>query len=152
VVGRIVGFGLVVFLVIRLALLWRDHPIDFNHADIALLAASFVLTLAAVVVPGFVWIWILRWLGVAAPLGWVALYSRAPLGKYLPGGVWQYAGRAALLNVRSVRLSTATLSLAIEFVAGAIAAGIVGAAVLEPWPLLAVAVVVAVVTLGRRRL
>jgi uncharacterized membrane protein YbhN (UPF0104 family) len=152
VAGRIVGFGLVVFLVIRLAVLWRDHPIDFGHADIALLAASFVFTLAAVVLPGVVWIWILRWLGVEAPLRWVVLYFRAQMGKYLPGGVWQYAGRAALLNVRNVRLSTATLSLAIEFVAGAVAAGIVGAAVLEPWPLVAVGIAVAVVILGRRRL
>lgn len=148
--GRLVGFGLIAFLLVRLGLLWRAHPLDIGRSQPGLLVAGFACTTAAVVAPAFVWILILHGLAVEAPRAWIWLYFRAQLGKYLPGGVWQYAGRAALLRVRGVPLSSATLSLVVEFVAGSAAAGLIGLVVFEPWSIAALVPVGGAVAVGRR--
>ena len=58
----------------------------------------------------------------------VAAYYAGGLGKYLPGGAWQYVGRAGLLVRRGVPVGAASASLVLEALASAAAAGAARAA------------------------
>jgi glycosyltransferase 2 family protein len=151
--GWLLAIGLIAALALRLAALWNDARIDPGQADLSVLALAFAASALSLATPGFVWVRILRGLGVGAPWSWANLYFRAQLGKYLPGGVWQYAGRAALARVRGVPLWPASLSLLIELAAGTAAAAAVGVAALYPEtaaPLAATAVAVALVWTRKR--
>jgi uncharacterized membrane protein YbhN (UPF0104 family) len=131
--GWALGVTLLAVLVARLWSLWSKHPVDLGEAHLGLLALGVLATAVAVPIPGLIWVQLLRWLGVPAPWSWISLYLRAQLGKYLPGGVWQYAGRAALARFYGAPLWPAGASLAIEIVTATTAAAFVGLAALYPW-------------------
>jgi hypothetical protein len=80
---------------------------------------------------GLVWPYILRRLGTDAPFSWVALFFKSQLGKYLPGSVWQYAGRVALTKGRGVTVQRVLVSVIAELTLSAVAAGLVGLLVLR---------------------
>jgi uncharacterized membrane protein YbhN (UPF0104 family) len=144
--SRLLAAGLVVYLVVRLWQLWGRHPIDFHTADVGLFVLSIVVSAAAVLGFALVWPLILRRLGVDARVGWIGLWFKSALGKYIPGSVWQYAGRVTLARARGVPVQTGLASLAIEVVASVAAAAVVSALAL-PWEI-AVAVWGALVILG----
>jgi uncharacterized membrane protein YbhN (UPF0104 family) len=120
---------------------------------VPLLVVALVATALSVVLPGVLWVQILRWLGFPAPWRWLRLYLQAQLGKYVPGGVWQYAGRAALAQLRGAPLRLTTLSLGVELAAGSAVGAAVGVAALYPVPggLAVLGVVVAACALRFRR-
>jgi hypothetical protein len=84
----------------------------------------------------------------------VRVFLQSQLGKYVPGSVWQYAGRVGLARARGVGARLTMISLGVEVGASATAAGIVGLFVLRlaiAVPLaLALALLVAATWLGRR--
>jgi glycosyltransferase 2 family protein len=133
VIGWLAGAGVLAFLVVRLGSLWSEHSADVARGDAALLAAAVATIAVAVIAAGLVWVQTLRWLGIDASWGWIALYLRAQPAKYLPGGVWHYAGRVGLARVRGAPVGILSLSLAIELWAGAAVAGLVGLGALYPW-------------------
>ena len=49
---------------------------------------------------------ILRRLGASARLSLVAVFLQAQLGKYVPGAIWQYAGRGALAKMHGVPMGS----------------------------------------------
>lgn len=125
---RLAALALLVYLGVRLWQLWSRDPVDFARADAGLASLSVVVAAAAVAGFGFVWIWILRQLGaLRASAGWIGLFFQGQLGKYLPGSVWQYAGRVALVHRRGVPVRTGLSSIVVEVVASAVAAGVVAA-------------------------
>ena len=128
--SRLLAAGLVVYLAVRLWQLWDRHPIDFHTADAGGFALCVVTAAAAVTGFGLVWPVILRRLGVNARPSWVGLWFKSQLGKYLPGSVWQYAGRVTLGRSRGVPVQTGLVSIAVEVVASLIAAAVVAALVL----------------------
>ena len=128
--SRLLAAGLVAYLAVRLWQLWDRHPIDFHTADAGGFALCVVTAAAAVTGFGLVWPVILRRLGVNARPGWVGLWFKSQLGKYLPGSVWQYAGRVTLGRSRGVPVQTGLASIAVEVVASLIAAAVVAALVL----------------------
>jgi uncharacterized membrane protein YbhN (UPF0104 family) len=130
-VSRLLAAGLVVYLAVRLWQLWDRHPIDFHTADAGLFALSAVTAAAAVTAFGLVWPLILRRLGIASRPGWVGIWFKSQLGKYLPGSVWQYAGRVTLGRSRGVPVQTGLASIAVEVVASLIA-GVLAAALALP--------------------
>jgi uncharacterized membrane protein YbhN (UPF0104 family) len=152
-VGRVVAAGLLVYLGARLWQLWNRQPVDFARADGGLFASAVAASVAAVVAYGLVWTAILRVLGVrAASPAWIGPFFQSQLAKYLPGSVWQYAGRVALVRERGVRLQDGVASVVVEILASAAAAGFV-AALLLPWAATVAVWVVAaasVAALGRR--
>jgi uncharacterized membrane protein YbhN (UPF0104 family) len=147
----VLGLTLLALLVARLWSLWSEHPVDLGEADPGLLTLAILATAAPVPIPGLIWVRLLRWLGVPAPWSWTNLYLRAQLGKYLPGGVWQYAGRAALARFYGAPLRPAAASLAIELVTATAAAAFVGLAALYPWAATIVVPVAAASVLLMRR-
>jgi len=78
-----------------------------------------------VVVTGFIWLVILRQLGIRTRPRWVGIFFQAQLAKYIPGSVWHYAGRAALARSRSIPLRPVLTSMTVELVAVVTAAGLV---------------------------
>ena len=93
---RLVAFGLVVFLAWRLHELWRDNAADLTGANAPLLVLAAACSLAAVVAYGAVWPVILRRIGATVPRDSVRIFLQSQLAKYIPGSVWQYAGRVGL--------------------------------------------------------
>jgi uncharacterized membrane protein YbhN (UPF0104 family) len=129
---RLGALALIVFLALRLYRLWEERPVDFSDANLLLLSCAAVVSFVAVVAYGAVWPLILRRLGAPAPRDSIGLFLQSQLGKYLPGGVWQYAGRVELARVRGVPVRSSVLSLGIEVAASAFAAGAIGLFVLPP--------------------
>jgi glycosyltransferase 2 family protein len=127
--GRLLAVGLLLLLAVRLWQLWRREPVDFGRLDAGVFAAAVVASVAAVSAYGLVWPYLLRRLGTPAPYSWITLFFKSQLGKYLPGSVWQYAGRVGLARNRGVPLQRALVSIVAEIgysaVAAAAAAGLV---------------------------
>jgi len=141
---RLVALALVVLLALRLWQLWRRHPVDFSKLDGGVFVLAVVVSALAVTAYGLVWPYILRRLGVRATASWITLFFTSQLAKYLPGSVWQYAGRVGLAHGRGVPVQTGLVSVVDEVVLSAAAAAIVGALVLPTAAALAVLVAVAV--------
>jgi len=132
VAGWLSGLALLAVLAIRLGRLWSRDPVDLGSLDAGVLIAAVVASVVAVAAYGAVWIVVLRGLGVHAEPRWITLFFKSQLAKYLPGSVWQYAGRVALARRIGVPTSAAVESLAVEVVASALAAGAVGLLVVGP--------------------
>jgi uncharacterized membrane protein YbhN (UPF0104 family) len=122
VLGRLLALALVLFLAVRLWQLWRREPVDFGRLDGGIFAAAVVASIAAVSAYGFVWPFLLRRLGTQAPFSWITFFFKSQLGKYLPGSVWQYAGRVGLARTRGVPVQRALVSVVAEIVYSAVAA------------------------------
>jgi glycosyltransferase 2 family protein len=156
VIGRLLAAALLLLLGLRLWRLWEKHPVDFGSIDLGVFSAAVVVSAVAVGGYGLVWLFVLRRMGVRASLVWITLFFQSQLGKYLPGSLWQYAGRIGLARARGVRTQTAVVSLVVEVAVSALAAGLVGLLVLPPqWAvvvllLVGLGVVVTVRTPGAR--
>jgi len=121
-VGRVIALTLLVLLGLRLWQLWRREPVDFGKIDGAVFVAAVVLSVVAVTAYGLVWPYLLRRLGTPAPYSWITLFFKSQLGKYLPGSVWQYAGRVGLAHSRGVPVQRGLVSVVAEIGYSAVAA------------------------------
>ncbi|MDX6556506.1 MAG: glycosyltransferase 2 family protein [Miltoncostaeaceae bacterium] len=127
VAGAVLGLALLGLLLLRLADLWGDRPPDLDDADWPLLALALAATGVAMTCLALIWGPCLRAVGAEPPRGLAAAYYLGQLAKYLPGGGWQYLGRAALAARLGVPLRAAGASLALET-----AAIVAGAALVTP--------------------
>jgi uncharacterized membrane protein YbhN (UPF0104 family) len=122
ILGRLLVLALIVLLALRLWQQWRREPVDFGRLDGALFAAAVFASVVAVSAYGFVWLYLLRRLGTRAPLSWITIFFKSQLGKYLPGSVWQYAGRVGLAHNQGVPIQRGVVSVVAEIGYSAIAA------------------------------
>ena len=129
-VGRLLALALVVLLALRLWQLWRRNPVDFGQLNGAVFGAAVVASVVAVSAYGLVWPYLLRRLGTPASFSWLTLFFKSQLGKYLPGSVWQYAGRVGLAQNRGVPVQKALVSVAAEVAYSAFAAAAVASLIL----------------------
>jgi glycosyltransferase 2 family protein len=142
----------VVFVLARLGSIWRESNVDLGRVGWGWIGAALALTTCGVLAGGFIWLAILRQLGSRTSPRLVAVYFQAQLAKYIPGTVWQYAGRAALARTRGIPLRTVSLSVPAELGACAVAAGLVSTLLLGTFPALGACLVLLVLILdGRRR-
>jgi uncharacterized membrane protein YbhN (UPF0104 family) len=123
--GMFLGVGLIGLLLLRLAHLWHDHPVPLDDANWPLLALALAVSALAMAAYGAVWSLTLRALGSEPPRGLLVCFFAGQLGKYLPGGAWQYVGRAALARRLGVPFQSAAVSLLGEAVCSLIAAALV---------------------------
>jgi hypothetical protein len=130
VAGRLLAVSFVVFLGVRLAQLWQRDPVDLSDINVAVAAAAIATSAVAVASYGVVWIIIVRWLDVPASARWLTLFFKSQLGKYIPGSVWQYAGRVGLGRRYGLPTAEGLASIAVEVVASSLAAGVAGLLVL----------------------
>jgi hypothetical protein len=133
VLAQILLVAALVFVALRARSLWHGSHIEWGHVDWVALAGALVLAAAGTAAGALIWLAILRGLGVRTERRWVWLFFQTQLGKYIPGSVWQYAGRTAVARTYGLPVRTVARSLPIEFVAAAIAAGATGAFLLGWW-------------------
>lgn len=150
--GRLLAAALVLLLGLRLWQLWERKPVDFGRLDIAIFVAAVAASAVAVSAYGLVWPVLLRRLGTPAPFSWIALFFKSQLGKYLPGSVWQYAGRVGLARSRGVSVQVGLASIVAEVIYSAVAAA-VASSLLLGWiaaPAILLGLVVLALLLGGR--
>jgi glycosyltransferase 2 family protein len=123
--GAIAGLVLIALLLLRLRDLWAAHPIPLSDTDIPMLVAALAASFAAMLAYALVWGPALRAAGGEPPDRMLAPFFAGQLGKYLPGGAWQWVGRAALIMRQGVPAGPAAASLGLEAIASALAAAFV---------------------------
>jgi uncharacterized membrane protein YbhN (UPF0104 family) len=112
-----------VFVLLRLRSIWRDGDISLRDVRWGFIAIAVAAAASGLVASSFIWLAILNRLGVATRAAWAAIFLQAQVAKYVPGSLWQYAGRAALAQSHGIPLRGAGKSLPIELGASMIAAG-----------------------------
>lgn len=134
---------------LRLRTTWGGTHAHVSAAGWAFLSGAAALVVAALVGSGFVWISILRDLGATPKPWWFGVFLQAQLGKYVPGAVWQYAGRGAIGAAHGVPLRLVARSIPIELLATSAAAAAFAAALLGWWGLAATAGALGAAAYGR---
>lgn len=94
---------------------WEVAAIRISPVGWALLIIALGITLLAHTWAAWVWTWILRELNqrVRSAL-LIQIYLKTNIGKYLPGNVWHYYGRAMAAKATGISASTANLSVLLE--------------------------------------
>jgi hypothetical protein len=144
IVSELVLAAVLVFFLVHLRSIWHNGGFSFDHVDWPLFVAAAAVTGAASVAPAFVWLAILRRLAVPVERSLLGVFFQAQLAKYIPGSVWQYAGRVTLARTHGLPVEPVSRSLVIELAASILAGGVVALLLLGWWG----AAVVAVLLLG----
>lgn len=121
VAGALLCLAIFGLIVVRLVGLWRDGALDLTGAHWPAVIAALVVHGAAVTAFGAVWPHAVRALGASPPRGLLPAFYVGQLAKYLPGGAWQYLGRAGLAVRLGLPLRVAAGSLGIETVCALVA-------------------------------
>ena len=140
-----------VFLLVRLRSIWRDSHVELAHVGWGWFLAGLVVTTCGVFASGYIWLAILRQLGVRTRRRWAGIYFQAQLGKYIPGTVWQYAGRVALARTRGITLRAVAVSVPAELGACALAALLISLVLLGPVAAFGAALVLCLISLDLYR-
>jgi uncharacterized membrane protein YbhN (UPF0104 family) len=122
-----------IFVVLRVRSLWHGGHVELANVSWLALVGSLVLAVAGTAAGALIWLAILDALGVRTQLRWTGFFFQAQLGKYIPGSVWQYAGRAAVARTNGIPVRPVGVSLPIEFVASGVAGGSMAAFLLGWW-------------------
>lgn len=141
IVSELVLAAVLVFFLVRLRSIWRNGGFSFDHVDWPLFAAAAAVTVGASLAPGLVWLAILRRLGVSAGRTLLGVFFQAQVAKYIPGSIWQYAGRVTLARTHGLPVEPVSLSLVIEVASSALAAGAIALLLLGWWGAAGIAVV-----------
>ncbi len=150
VLAQLLLVAAAVFVALRVRSIWHGGHIELANVDWFALAGSFALAAFGTAAGGLIWLFILNGLGVKPRLRWAGLFFQAQLGKYIPGSVWQYAGRAAVARANGIPVGPVGVSLGVEFAAAAIAAGSMAGFLLGWWGVLIIAAVAALLIVGVR--
>jgi glycosyltransferase 2 family protein len=145
-VSQILALALLAFLAVRLWRLWSSTDLSLRDVRPGVAVAAVVVSTIAVVSYGCVWPVVLDRLGIEAQARQLMLFLKSQLGKYLPGSVWQFAGRIGLGRGEGIPANIGLASIAVEVAASLFAAVVVGGLVLSLWAGLVVAAAAAVAT------
>jgi len=138
------------FVALKVRSIWHGSHVELANVDWAALAGSFVLAAVGTAAGALIWLAILDGLGVKPRLRWAGLFFQAQLGKYIPGSVWQYAGRAAVARTNGIPVRPVGVSLGVEFAAAAIAAGSMAGFLLGWWGALILVAIAVLLAAGGR--
>jgi uncharacterized membrane protein YbhN (UPF0104 family) len=141
VAAQLLLFAGLVFVLLRLRSIWHDSHIDLSHIGWISLVGAVVLAACAMAASAFIWLAILRSLGASTSARWVGIFFQAQLGKYIPGSLWQYAGRTALARVHQIPVRPVAVSLPVEFVGSMLGAALLSLLVFGWWGAVAVPIV-----------
>ncbi|MEA2161107.1 MAG: glycosyltransferase 2 family protein [Solirubrobacteraceae bacterium] len=147
IVGQVLLLGGVIFVVFRLGSPWRDSHVAWGSVRWLPLVGALLVAIAAVLAAAVTWNRILRALGVETRPRWAGVFLQAQLAKYVPGGVWQYAGRVALSRSEDIPVKAVTMSLPIELAGTVLAGALLSLLAVGPWGLAAAALALASVFL-----
>jgi uncharacterized membrane protein YbhN (UPF0104 family) len=125
-VSHALVFGLLVFLALRLWRLWSSADFSLRDAQPAIAGAAVLVSTLAVASYGYVWLVTLRRLGVPAGREQLGVFLKSQLGKYIPGSIWQYAGRVELGRDAGIPANIGLASISVEVGASVAAALLLG--------------------------
>jgi glycosyltransferase 2 family protein len=140
------------FVLLRLRSIWSESRIDLSQVSWPLVVAAGALAATGVVGAGYVWLQILRRLGVKVRQRWVGIFLETQIGKYIPGSVWHYAGRTALTRVEGVAVGTVAVSVAVELAASVFAGAVLASLVLGVAGVIVTAALISSAALAASRL
>jgi uncharacterized membrane protein YbhN (UPF0104 family) len=147
--------GFLVYLGVRLWHLWRRDSVDLGHLAAGGVVLAVAASALAVASYGVIWLYVLRRFRIAVSLYWLTVFFKSQLGKYLPGSVWQYAGRVGIARRHGLGLGVGLASIGVEIAASSIAAAAAGLLVLDAKDaaaaLVGVAVLLVAATAGWQR-
>ena len=149
-IGQILLLASLVFVAFRVRSLWHGNHIELGRVEWVALVGALVLGAAGTAAGAFIWLTILDTLGLRTQRRWLGLFFQAQLGKYIPGSVWQYAGRAAVARAQGIPVRQVGLSLPIEFAASGLAAGSTASLLLGWWGAALVGAVAILLFVGER--
>jgi hypothetical protein len=152
IVSELVLAAVLVFFLVHLRSIWHNGGFSFDHVEWALFAAAAVVAVGATLAPGFVWLAILRELGVPVKRTLLGVFFQAQVAKYIPGSIWQYAGRVTLARTHGLPVEPVSLSLVIELASSTLAAGAIALLLLGWWGAAGIAVVLLLLPVGVSRL
>jgi uncharacterized membrane protein YbhN (UPF0104 family) len=141
VTAQLLLLAALVFVLLRLRSIWRDSHIDLSHVGWTALVGAAALAACAIAASAFIWLAILRRLGTSTRSRWVGVFFQAQLGKYIPGSLWQYAGRTALARAHQIPVRTVAISLPVEFAGSMLAAAVFSLLIFGWWGAVAIPVV-----------
>ena len=149
-VSQLLVLGLLVLLGVRLWQLWSSTDLSLKAVQADVAVAAIVVSATAVASYGCVWLWVLRRLSVPVRARQISLFLKSQLGKYIPGSVWQYAGRVGLGRADGIPTNFGLAAIAVEVAASLSAAVVAASLVLSLWVsvLLIAAAAVAVMALA----
>ena len=102
-------------------------PIAWDFAAVAVLTAAVVYCAATVVTSAFAWSLALRGAGTRISLRAAGIIvGKSQIAKYLPGNVFQYAGRATLAYQRGIPVGVTLIAAGAESLLTVLAAGVIG--------------------------
>lgn len=149
-VAQVLLLAAIVFIAFRVRSLWHGSHIELGRVDWLALVGAFVLAVAGTAAGALIWLVILEALGVRTQRRWAGLFFQAQLGKYIPGSVWQYAGRVAVARSNGIPVRPTGVSLPVEFIASGLAGGLVAALLVGWWGMAAVAAVAVLLIVAAR--
>ena len=132
-VAQVLLLAAIAFALLRVRSLWHGSHVELGQLEWLALVGSLALAAIGTIAGGWIWVAILDVLGVPPQRRTAAIYFQAQLAKYIPGSVWQYAGRAALANAHGIPMRPVAVSLPVEFTASAVAGGSMAAFLLGWW-------------------
>jgi hypothetical protein len=140
-----------VFVGLRFRSILGSSHVHVTHVGALSLIAAAVLVGVGTTAGGAIWLVILRQLGVDARADWMGLFFQAQVAKYIPGSVWQYAGRTTLARAHGIPARPVASSIAVELAASSLAGAVTVSLLAGPVGLVAVVVVAALALLLARR-
>lgn len=115
------------YILFHLVRLFPQYATMLRSLQLSTVAVGILLMVFAVGGLGWIWIGLVRLLGVNLPgAKGFYIYTAANLARYLPGGIWHFAGRLAMLREVDGSVSTNIWSLGIEQAAVLLSAFLVG--------------------------
>jgi uncharacterized membrane protein YbhN (UPF0104 family) len=132
-VSQVLLLAGILFVFLRFRSLWHGNTVHLGDVNWLSLTGAFFVTSAGVLATGFIWLAILRRLGAHTRQWWTAIFFQSQLAKYIPGTLWQYAGRLALASARGLPTRVVARSLPIELAASIAGAGIASLLLLGIW-------------------
>jgi hypothetical protein len=136
--GQILLAAGIVFVFLRLRKIWGDSNIDVGQVGWWWLTGALTIAAAAVIGESFIWLAILRGLGMGTRRAWAGIYLQTLPVKYVPGVVWQYAGRTALARTHGLPVPVVALSFPVELAAATSAAAVLSILLVGWWGVAAV--------------
>jgi glycosyltransferase 2 family protein len=141
IVSELVLAAVLVFFFVHLRSIWRNGGFSFDHVNWSLFVLAAAVTVVGSLAPAFVWLTILRRLEVPVDRTLLGVFFQAQVAKYIPGSIWQYAGRVTLARTRGLPVEPVSRSLVIELAASILAGGVIALLLLGWWGAAGVAVV-----------
>jgi glycosyltransferase 2 family protein len=120
--------GTLFFLATTVKESWQEvAAVRVNSQGWLMLAAALAVTICAHIWSGWVWTWILTAFKQSLGVGeGIRVYLVTNIAKYLPGNIWHFYGRIAIVSGKGGSKGAATLSVLLEPLLMAAAALLIG--------------------------